>query len=449
MKKEAAEPVCLEDWVNVDADEFDKWLQVGYSPTKLQQGSTVVIPVNGPSPPRGDSVLQGVPVENAPVEYQLVEGVATYELSPTSKLSPDWPSAVTPHYLPHCTDSSGSSRPTLYEQRLGSEGDVDEKSRPPNPDPGVRVNPPDLRMGRSMSTEDHGDWRITSTQCQGSMGSMSFELQVSSSIPPESGYHSHQFDKSSTMSLVSTIDSDSADSCGEETIVFDDHLHCDPLFPDDVTVTGPGSTDTALDFGSLVDWDTISTSEVEIVFYSDNDALSEAEPDLASMPKVAPNDGEGVYLVTRNSVVEHHDGDLAHALLLDKPVDYYLGHIPAASHVPYLDVATHIVCKAREFGFKSVRFKSQWIEPAANLASLTPTASSHMVSQLQQALPVPQVSTVGTRRFSFKDLHEERIGSEGDVDDSLSVDIIMRQFTACIQDRVLHLCMGSDSCSHL
>jgi hypothetical protein len=292
---------------------------------------------------------------------------------------------------------------------------------------------------------------------------MPINLPVSPSIP----------------SLVSTIDFDSADSYGEETIVFDDRSHCDPLFLEDVAVPGPGSTDTAMDFGSLVDWDTISAGEVEIVFYNDNEELSE-EPafgkgdynqrsssmfpgdfeiastdcvsDLTNMSEVAHNDGESVPLIeegslhlTQGFVVEHHDGGLAHALLLDKPVDSYLGRIPDSSHVPYFDVAIHSVCRARDFGFKSVRFKSLSTEPAASLTFLLPSASSHMVPWWQQAIPVPQVPTVGTRRFGFKDRNEERIGSEGDVDDSLLVDIIMRQFTTCIQDQVLQHCMGSDS----
>jgi hypothetical protein len=299
---------------------------------------------------------------------------------------------------------------------------------------------------------------------------MSIKLPVSSSIPQESGCHSHQFDKSSTTSLVSTIDSDSTDSYGEETIVFDDHSHCNPLFPDDGAVTGLVSTDTAMDFGSLVDWDTVSAGEVEIVFYSDNDTLSEAGPDfgvtntdddiptdcdsdLASISKVAPNDGESVHLVTQNFVVGRPDGDLVHALLLNIPVDFYHSCTPDSSHIPYFDVVTHSICKARDFGFKSVRFKSahcqESIEAAASLASFVPSASPHAVPWLHQALPVPQVPTVGTHRFGFKDRNEEHIGSEGDVDDSLSVDIIMRQSAACSQDQVLQPCMGSDNSSHL
>jgi hypothetical protein len=105
---------------------------------------------------------------------------------------------------------------------------------------------------------------------------------------------------------------------------------------------------------------------------------------------------------------------------LEKPVSFYLCHTPDTSHVQHFDVTTQTICKARDFGFKSVRFKfdcfREILGPAVSLAASIPSALPHVVHWWQQAPPAPCVSVIGTRRYGFKDPDEERIGSEGDID---------------------------------
>jgi hypothetical protein len=143
--------------------------------------------------------------------------------------------------------------------------------------------------------------------------------------------------------------------------------------------------------------------------------------------------------------------DSGHALLLEKPIKFYPGHMPDSSHVPNRDVETHTIYKARDFGFKSVRFKyisfRETIESAAHLAALVPSAPSYMA-------PVPCIPSIGTRSFGFKDPYEERIGSEGDIDDQSSTDVVTQRSATSIQDQVssegsLLPGMGSDGSSHL